>query len=262
MCHKKYGEYETEDLSYIYPKRYDETIEFFKRLDDRVDFKGKTVIDIGCGLGSTCLYMALKGAKKVVGIEINEEAIKFARNKQKTDHKNLSNIVDFRLPDKEIHEKFDIVISKDSFEHYEDPENIIITMKQYLKRDGIIVIGFGPLWKSPHGGHISGLTKIPWAHLIFPESIIINELKHFLADDEIESFKDVAGGLNKMTFKRYLNLIKNSDLNINILNINVSTRPKERIIFTLFNVMNKIWFLREYFTVNLYSILKIPREET
>ena len=90
-----------------------------------------------------------------------------------------NSVVKLELADDLGHDKFDIVLSKDSFEHYNDPENQIFTMQQYLKEEGILVIGFGPLWKSPYGGHISWMTKFPWAHLIFPESVIMAERKTY-----------------------------------------------------------------------------------
>jgi len=57
-------------------------------------------------------------------------------------------------------------------------------MKQYLKQDGLLVIGFSPLWKAPYGGHIRFMTKLPWAHLIFPEEVIMAERRRFRPDEE------------------------------------------------------------------------------
>lgn len=198
--------------------------------------------------------MALNGARKVVGIDINKNSIDFARSKLANDYRNLLNIVEFKLADDIKQEKFDIVLSKDSFEHYDDPESFICTMKQYLQKEGIMVIGFGPLWKSPYGGHISYMTKVPWAHLIFPESVIMAERKRFRPNEDARSFEQIVGGLNKMTFTRYLNIVKESDLEILYFKTNVS--PGKLII--LLNVLRRIPFCREFFTVNLYSVLRIP----
>jgi len=41
---------------------------------DEIDFKGKTVLDIGCSAGVFCHYAYDKGAKKVVGLDLPERA--------------------------------------------------------------------------------------------------------------------------------------------------------------------------------------------
>lgn len=236
-----------------FQRGFDETKKFFNNFNDKVDFKGKTVIDVGCGFGSTCIYMALNGAKKVIGIDIDEKRINFARSNLENDYKNLTNIVNFRLTNDMRNENFDIVLSKDSFEHYNDPENFIFEMKKFLNRDGIMVIGFSPLWKSPYGGHIEFMTKVPWAHLLFPESVIMCERKRFRPDENAESFEQVKGGLNKMTLERYLNIIRESGLEFEFLRTNIFNR---RSIAFLLNILKKIPFCRGYFTVNVYSIIR------
>lgn len=246
-----------ESLEDKFKSGLNEAEEFFNLgFDSKIDFAGKTVIDIGCGLGSTCIYMALNGAQKVVGIDINRDAINFAKLKLSNEYQNLTDIVDFQHANVIEDEKFDIVLSKNSFEHYDDPENIIITMKGYLKRDGMMVIGFEPLWKSPHGGHISYMTNFPWAHLIFPESIIMAEHRKYRPKDNAQSFEQVAGGLNKMTFSRYLKIIKENNLEIVYLKTNVNVYNS--IKFPLLKVLSLIPFCRDFFTANLYSILRFP----
>ena len=123
------------------------------RFKGKINSKGKTILDIGCGYGSVCIYLAQNGAKKVVGVDINRTRILFAKTKLNNDYPKLSNIVDFKHVEDLDDEKFDIVLSKDSFEHFSDPEKFIFSMKNNLKKDGVMVIGFSPLWKSPYGGH-------------------------------------------------------------------------------------------------------------
>ena len=43
------------------------------------DIKNKVVIDLGCGTGRLAIGAALFGAKKVIGVDIDEEAIEIAR---------------------------------------------------------------------------------------------------------------------------------------------------------------------------------------
>ena len=231
----------------------DEAKEFFNRFNDRVDMTQKTILDVGCGLGSCCFYMALNGAKKVVGIDIDERRISFARSKVVSDYQYLSEAVEFRVASDLKSEKFDIIISKDSFEHYADPENLIITLKQHLNEGGIVAIGFGPLWKAPYGGHIGYMTKIPWAHLLFAEPVIMRERKRFRPDEDAESFEQVRGGLNKMTLKRCVNAIAQSGLKIEYFETNVSRKKLVR----LFKVLSRIPLCGDLFTQNLYTIVRL-----
>jgi len=251
ICVKEYQKSEDYDEEY-FRKGLSKSEKFFDRFDGQVNFTQKSVLDVGCGFGDMCIYMALNGAKKVVGIDIDEHRINFASSKLASNYKELSSIVEFHLVSGLDfgHREFDIVLSKDSFEHYSDPKNVIHAMKQHVKAAGNIVIGFGPLWKAPNGGHISFMTKVPWAHLVFPESVIMAERKRFRPDDDVKSFAQVRGGLNKMTLDRYLRIIKESGLEIQYFKTNVSCGRR-------FNIPARFPFLREYFTLNVYTILCI-----
>lgn len=255
ICIKEYQRKENNPNRF-FQKGLDDAREFFNvRFKGKIDFKGKRILDVGCGYGTTCIHMSENGAEKVVGIDIDENRIIFAKSKLINDYKDLANIVEFRyienMDNNLNHETFDIIISKDSFEHYTDPENIINNMKQKLKKKGIIVIGFGPLWRSPYGGHIQFMTKFPWAHLLFPESVIMAERKKFRPSENAESFEQVVGGLNKMTLKRYLNIVKENGLGFEYFKVNLSPT---KLMF-IFNILRRIPFCKELFTQNVYSII-------
>ena len=252
LCVKHY--HLSEDYSETsFQEGFDSAKRFFDRFDGRLDVGDKTVLDFGCGFGSTGIHIALNGARRIVGIDIDKDRVNFAKQKLASDYQNLSGVIEFRLASDMGSEKFDVVLSKDSFEHYTDPENIIAIMKKHLRPDGTIAIGFGPLWKSPYGGHISFMTKIPWAHLLFPETVIMHERKRFRPDEDAESFGQIRGGLNKMTLERYLSIIRESGLEFEFFRTNASNRK----LIPLFNVLRRIPFCREYFTVNVYSIVRI-----
>ena len=252
ICVKEYHQPDDYDEDY-FRKGFDEAEKFFNRFDNKIEIRNKTVLDVGCGLGSTCIYMALRGAKKVVGIDTDQYRIDFARSKLATCYQELSNIVEFRSDYSPELKKFDIVLSKDSFEHYGDPSRLIVSMKEFMDRKGIMAIGFSPLWKSPYGGHIDFMTKVPWAHLFFPESVIMQERKRFRPDEDAQSFEQVVGGLNKMTLKGYLDIIGKSGLEVVYFKTNVSS---SRII-VLFNTLRRIPNFREFFTINVYTIMRM-----
>jgi len=254
ICTKDYQEYRNNvENSLREDYNFEEAEDFLNHFGKQVDIRQKTILDIGCGYGGPCVYLGLQGAARVVGIDIDEKRINYAKSKLAKDYPGLTNIVDFMLPADLKGEKFDFVISKDSFEHYADPENFMLDMKKYLKQGSKIVLRFGPLWKSPTGGHISYMTKFPWAHLLFPESIIMDERKRCRPNENAMTFEQY--GLNKMTFKRYLNILKINGYEIEYLKINVPARKSKRRLLVLFNVFRKIPFADEFFTQNVYSIM-------
>ena len=228
-----------------YSKR--SNVEFFRRIGGEPDFAGKTVLDVGCGAGATVFCAAMKGAKEAVGVDVNSKALAFANLiLQKQQQPNV--MFTDKMPDK----KFDIVLSKDSFEHYDNPEEFILTLKSRIEQNGKLFIGFSPLWKSPYGGHIGGLTKLPWAHLIFPEKILMQELSRFQGE-KVQSFQE--HGLNKMTQNRYRKIIQDAGLKFVFFKTNVSS-GKSRIVFAMLRALCAIKPIREYFTVNVYSIIE------
>src|ERR671918_2912922 len=98
------------------------------------------------------------------------------RRKIETDYPELGGAVELRqiTDGSELDgELFDLVLSKNTFEHVADPAAYVDVMRSHVAPGGRVVIGFSPLWKSPLGGHIGFMTKLPWAHLLFPEDVIM-----------------------------------------------------------------------------------------
>lgn len=90
-------------------------------------------LDIGCGHGGVSSELIKKGFK-VVGIEINQDAIKSLQQKGFTVfQKDISKPL-------EIDEKFDIVMILDVLEHLFDPYSLLKEAKKITKRGGIIIV--------------------------------------------------------------------------------------------------------------------------
>jgi SAM-dependent methyltransferase len=164
----------------------------------------------------------------------------------------LKGKIEFLLPDELTAECFDLALSEDCFEHYEDPERIMKMLRNYLKPDGRVFIGFSPLWKSPSGGHINYMTKLPWAHLLFPERIIMLERRRYRPDEDARTFAEMRGGLNKMTYAKFLTTMRASGYRIDYLASNIS----ESKLIPAVNVVRRLPFCFEYFTKNLYAIVR------
>jgi SAM-dependent methyltransferase len=252
ISHKSYSV--TPDYGEKYfQKGFADTEKFFGRFGNRIDdeVENGTFLDVGCGYGTSCIFLGLRGAKKVTGIEIRQSMVEFANEKIDAEYPHLKNRVSFKLVQDLGDEKFDIVISKDSFEHYEDPSGFLKTANGWLKEDGRIYLGFSPLWKSPFGGHMDYMTSFPWAHLIFPEKIMLEERRR-LTGENITRYADVSGGLNQMTLKKFRAILAEGGYTPIFLQTNVSDSKAVKI----FNLLKLIPFCEEYFTVNVYTILQ------
>src|SRR5438105_1332099 len=73
------------------------TKEYFDRFDNLIVVKDKRVLDVGCGYGGTCIYVAERGAKRVVGIDIDEERLETAKEKLRMAYPGLKGKVEYKL---------------------------------------------------------------------------------------------------------------------------------------------------------------------
>jgi SAM-dependent methyltransferase len=225
---------------------------FFSRFGGRVDLRGKSVLDFGCGFGSTCFFLAQQGAGRVVGVDTDEQRVAFANHKLASQFSGTGCDIRFGTPDQLGHQRFDVVISQDCFEHYPDPGRILKTMERYLLPGGVVLIGFSPLWKSPYGGHIGYMTKMPWAHLLFPERVIMQERLRYRPDEHARTFSEMRGGLNKMTYERFLRVVREGGFDIEFLDTNVTDSKLKPLIEALRSVPGCF----EYLTINLYAVIR------
>ena len=195
---------------------------FWSRFNNSPNFKEASILEIGSGTGSLCVEMASKGAKKVVGLDIDHELIDFANCYVKEFFPNLANIIQFECLDLKNYDDpafFDIIVSKDSFEHIIDLELMLDEMKKRLKPGGKIYSGFGPLYTSPYGDHdrrrnilkpwgIFGkiLSLIPWAHLFLNSTLI--KMNNRYRQRKINSIKDLQ--LNTLAWSDYFKIFQKS----------------------------------------------------
>lgn len=98
------------------------------------DFKGKRVLDLGCGFGWHCIYAAEKGARSVVGIDLSENMLNKAREMTQ------SPIVQYvKMPVEDIDYKpntFDTVISSLAFHYIKSFDDICKKVNKCLVNGG------------------------------------------------------------------------------------------------------------------------------
>lgn len=163
---------------------------------------GKTVIDFGCGSGNEAVEMAQAGAARVIGLDIREPFLEEARRKAAAF--GVADICHFAST---TDEPADAIVSIDSFEHFDDPADILRIMGSLLKPDGHCLISFGPTWYHPLGGHL--FSVFPWAHLIFSEEALLGWRATFKTDGA-KHFREVTGGLNQITIRQFEKFVARS----------------------------------------------------
>jgi SAM-dependent methyltransferase len=170
---------------------------------------GKKIADFGCGHGSESVELARRGARRVVGVDIDEVALRQAREAAK--EAGVDPVCDFSTS---LDEPVDVIFAIDSFEHFDDPAAILALMARMLRPGGSVVASFGPTWFHPYGGHL--FSAFPWSHLIFSEKALIRWRERFRSDGA-QRFCEVEGGLNGMTIGRFERLVRESPFRFEML---------------------------------------------
>lgn len=228
---------------------------FFSRLPALFSFEGRSVLDFGCGTGQTCVIAAQRGARRVLGVDLAE--VGFAESQLQSRYGELADRVEFRQIASAAdvgEERFDLVLSKNTFEHVDDPEQYVADMKSLMAPDGELVIGFNPLWKSPYGGHLNFMTRVPWVHLMFPEEVILRERRRFRPDEDPSRYEEIKGGLNRMTLGRFKSVMEASGLEPAYFEVNRNDRRIARAL----NAFAGLPRVGEYFQFSVHSIWRAP----
>ena len=225
---------------------------FWERMGGQPDFKNKTILDFGCGHGAMCLDIAKYRPKKIIGIDLEKSNINFANENLEKNFPYYKNLVEFKLIDINSWNtlnKFDYIVSKETFEHTLNLDSVLKSMDKILESNGKIYSGFGPLYNFFNGDH--GLTKaiFPWFHLIIPSSILIKRINTKQLK-QINSIQEL--GLNMYSLKNYTDIFEKSNFQIEMLKKNCSTNP----LTVIFKILSRIKFLEEFCTFNIFLILK------
>jgi ubiquinone/menaquinone biosynthesis C-methylase UbiE len=169
-----------------------------------VEVMDKDIVEIGCGQGGICLFMAMNGANSVIGIDVSDEVLHtaetikgkfiekgFVRPNQVRFEKSFAEKLD--IPDESI----DLVIADNVFEHVTDIELTLKECKRILKKNGILHIPGYPSILSKFGPHLKYGTKIPWLHIFFTEKAICEAVYlRAIKYPELKLF-EYYGGLDK-----------------------------------------------------------------
>jgi len=104
------------------------------------------------------------------------------------------------------HGRFDVVVSQNAMEHFDDPTASLAEMHACLRPGGTALFTFGPPWFAPYGSHMHFFTRVPWVNLLFPENVVL-KVRAFYRQDGATRYEQVEQGLNRMTVRRFETLV-------------------------------------------------------
>ena len=233
---------------------------FFSRFEYIPCVRNKKVLDFGCGRGLLAHQIIRKGASEVLGLDIDEEIVDYARLNIPIDVS--SSKVNFTTkPITSLKgDYFDFIFSKDALEHCSDIEFVLSEFKRVLKPGGKVILGFGPLWNSPFGDHellYSALGfKLPWLHLFLGDEVLKNlfnnssmEPKQRVRKEKINSIENY---LNKITLTQFFSKVEKESFEFVYKSVNAHQHS------ALSNLGKSKLLLRlgKYWERNIYCVLE------
>ncbi|HWL07586.1 MAG TPA: class I SAM-dependent methyltransferase [Planctomicrobium sp.] len=104
----------------------------------RTFVNGLRVLEVGCGAGHGTRVLASGGATETVGIDIDGEAIRRARNQRADSTIRFLHQTDTRLPFND--REFDVVVALETIEHVEDAGRFVEELSRVVKPGGWILL--------------------------------------------------------------------------------------------------------------------------
>lgn len=101
------------------------------------ELRGKKVLDIGCGMGQHAKQYADMGAESVLGIDISEKMLDYAK-----EHNDAKNIIYKQMALEDINglcEQFDLVTSSLVFDYTEDLDILMKNVYSHMKNGAYFV---------------------------------------------------------------------------------------------------------------------------
>ncbi len=179
------------------------------------DLRGLEVLDFGCGMGNTALWVAKEmGAASVDGFDLDPNHICVAKELQRRYNIpgvrfELRNIIE-----SPIDKQYDFIMLNDVIEHLREawiPGILETLISRNLRKGGIIFFSYPP-WEGPHASHLQRAIKIPWIQF-FPQRYVYslieqNNRRLVGSKDLLTEYRE----LNHMTHKKLMSYLQRFSL--------------------------------------------------
>jgi SAM-dependent methyltransferase len=235
-----------------------------RRLVDRlargVDLRGRRVLAVGRGAGDLGIELARRHAGRVVAVDMAPRLMALAQERLDGQASGLPvEMIRYSgslagLDDA----RFDVALAVDAFRRYgaerhsRHVEELARQLAACLSRGGLLGVRFGPPWKAPYGGGVD--SRLPWAHLVFPERVVFDEFRRVRPASAARSFEDV--GVNRVTLRRFRQAMHATGLECLRFDTNVTGRRGVGALRAIAGAPG----LDEYLTQNVYGLWRRPRQ--
>lgn len=233
-----------------------------------VEVKDQDVLDLGCYDGAITRGYLEAGAATVLGIDIDEEAVRKAQQRYTNSRMEfrISGTGAFPVAD----ESLDTIFCYDVFEHVEFPGPILKECFRVLRPGGKMLIGTWG-WYHPFAPHLWSTMPVPWAHVFFSERTVLRTCRRVYHSDWYRPNMhdlDVNGEriadkftnesiptsyLNKFLVRDFERVFKESPLKYTVHPQRFSSRWAAWT-----KPLLAVPFLREFFTAYIWVVLERP----
>lgn len=242
-----------QDSAY-FAEQVQESSDWWLRMGDKVTLQGSRVLDFGCGHGALSVSAVQRGATEAVGIDLDRRRIDFATRHIPEKYPEFARSLRFKAVDIaefDDVDRFDVILSKDTFEHVEDLPETVRHLHRLLRPGGRLLVGFSPLFYSPFGDHGRLAPRLPWLPALLPERLVL-AMASRRHQARISAMTDV--GLNKLTPAQFRSSFPEAEWRIDRILYNRS----DRRLMPVMNAMRRLPGLERWFTVGIYaSIVRV-----
>lgn len=215
-------------------------------------------LDMGCGSGEFTVELARQGVGHITGVDFLPRFVESAKaNARAAGVEDRVKIVCHDLRTWEPEEKFDVLLSFDSFEHIDTPRPFMARMADFLNPGGRAVLAFGPMFQSPFGDHMQEFFKVqvPWRGVLFSQDAMLRvRREYYRPTDPATRYQDIAGGLNLMRYSEFLDHARATGWTFEYLRTNAFLNHP--VLRGLSRAVTSVPGVRDYFVHNVYAVLR------
>ncbi|MBU3981963.1 MAG: class I SAM-dependent methyltransferase [Proteobacteria bacterium] len=279
-CHTAEHQRSVEEAQRDYWKwQYESSEKYFTKFGDLYErLQGKTVLDIGCGLGGRTAFLSTRGVQNIAGSEINHDeidaAIHLIDEHDDLVDKDKINFVKVEEGKENSIGLFDVVLLVDAMEHLRNPQGTLNYAYSVTRPGGVCYFSTVG-WYNHMASHVGSIIPVPFVTLFFSDEHILDAVKRIVQEPyykpsmwdtmppidrwkNVNNLSDRPGEyLNKITVAEIKKLVRDSKFE----NAYVDVAGFDRWFMKPFNILAKIPVIQEVYHSGVFGRLEkaLPR---